>query len=225
MVVLGSLLMTIVSAGAAGADAPQAPPMLSPAAANAVATACPSASAYADALVAGATLEQATAGRTLFGQCAKNAASADEPALTVAVAAADLSAGLLSKQSVLIARAGAETNALRRNVLASDAQIRTWVVIPDTYDPRSRIAYFDDFDCAGDVGLDAAYINLAARSGTAWIREQRTARQATGCAAALPSASAFQSIGRTPFTSPPITRPTAAPDEQLQRPVPGIPPR
>jgi hypothetical protein len=226
LVVVASLLITGTPFGMAVAGVPLAPPLLSPSSAQMVATACPEAAKYADALVNGISLADANAAAPVLTRCAKTVASADEASVAFGLAAVELAQGVLASNPALIARAANATASLRRDVSATDAQIRTWVLIPDMFDPRSGKAYFDDFHCRGSVYLNAAYIYVAARSAQPWIREPRTPRAQTACAgkpvAGINSPYGTNiNIGGNPLAGPPQPqRPPAGIDEN----VPGRPP-
>lgn len=204
-VVLGSLLIAAFPAGMAVAGEAHAPPLLSPSSAQQVATACPDAAKYADALVNGISLADANAAAPVLTRCASIVASSDQKSISLALAAVELSQGLLAANPALIARAANATAALRQNVAATDAQIHTWVLVPDVFDARSGRAYFDDFQCIGSVDLNAAYVYVAARSAHPWIRDPRTPRTQTACAGNLRPGTGlqFSGIGPNPFVSPP----------------------
>jgi len=226
LVVLGSLLIAGIPAGMVSAREAHAPPLLSPSSAQHVIAACPDAAKYADALVGGISLSDANAAVPVLTRCASIAGSADEKSIALALAAVEFSQGLLESNQVLIRRAADATASLRQDVAATDAQIHTWVLVPDVYDPRSGKAYFDDFQCIGSVDLNAAYIYVAASSAHPWIRDPRTPRAQTACAKKPTLISnqnlQFGGIGGNPFQPPAPTRPQPAPDEQLHPTIGGV---
>jgi hypothetical protein len=225
---VASIAVFLPWSGAAVAGDAQAPPTLTPFAARYVASGCPEAKPYADALVRGITLAEAKAATPVLTRCAtavrlfelrwKNDSAA------FGLAAVQLSEGLLERDPALLKRAADATRRMRDFTPASDSQIRSWDVIPDTFYARYREAVvFDDPVCAGNLAVNAAYINLAARSGTAWIRTPRdvpAADKAGRCPInppPLPAVSGFP--GGVPYQNP--DRPPAPPE----RPAPNAPPR
>jgi hypothetical protein len=158
---------------AAGAAERQAPPTLTPLVARDVAYACPGTERYAEALVRGITEREAASAAPLFDACAAGAkrdyGDYRRHAASTAVGAAYLSLGLLRHDPALLRRAIDATAEQRRDVTtASDQDIRRWPVIPDEYDARR--------DCpSGTEAIDAAYINVAAHAGTAWVTAPRAA--------------------------------------------------
>jgi hypothetical protein len=170
--------MTAMTVAPALADEPHAPPMLTPSAAADIALACPEAKGAATALVAGVTLVQANAAVPLLARCA------DAPRLpnvrwknayaTVGLAAAELSRAILTHDTALFKRVADVTSMARAASPASDDQVRAWSVIPDVFDERTNQAVYATDSCGGDIIQNAAYLNLAARSGTAWIAAPRT---------------------------------------------------
>lgn len=226
LVVLGSMLFAGIPAGMASAGDAHAPPLLSPSSAQQVIAGCPAAAKYADALVSGISLADANAALPVLSRCKSIAASADEKSIALALAAVELSQGLLGSNPELIARAADATAPMRHDVAATDAQIHTWVLVPDMYDPRSGKAYFDDFQCIGSVDLNAAYVYVAASSAHPWIRDARTPRTQTACAAKHPLITnqnfRYDGIGGNPFQPPAPSRPQPAPDEQLHPTIGGV---
>ncbi len=227
---LAAFVIAVVSGGAARADELQAPPTLTPAVAGNAAAACPDAAPYARALVDGITLAQATAATPILMRCAtatrlfelqwKNSAAA------LALAAVELSRGLLEHDPALLKRAADGTHAWRSRVPQSDEQILTWDLVPDIYDNRLHAVTYVDGSCGANPYMNAAYIYVAARSGIAWLRTPRAIRNATPCNAVAARAASFGGggidIGASPFTVPIPTRPAPAPDEVLR---PNAPPR
>jgi len=220
---IGVLVAAAAANGTAlGAQpAVHAPPMLSPSSANSVARACRRAEPYADTLVVGATLAEATSAESILERCAKSASGDAAKAVALALGAADFSQGWLENDTTLMTRAAEATSALRAAVPASDEQIRGWAIVPDSYDRQSGHAYFNDFDCRGSVDVNAAYINLAARLGEAWIRQARTERKFTGCMPPPLGSPRYGDIGSnaTPYVDPSTVQ---TPDAVLTRP-PGPP--
>jgi hypothetical protein len=186
------IAVAIVAAplAAVAADS-QAPPTLTPIAARDVADACPATARYAQALVGGITRRDARAARPLFAACAA------EPRLpgylwktnaaNLALGAVDLSLGVLDRDDAAFRRAVAETADLRSRSLSTDAQVHAWTVIPDyllpnTHEPATlaylplppsnaqlqRPPFINGFEAE-----NAAYVNVAARTGTAWITAPR----------------------------------------------------
>ena len=211
MVVFGSLLIAATSSGTARADEAQAPPMLTPQTAADVAAACPEAQTFAHALVRGITLAQAAAATLPLSRCAgatrlpqfqwKNANAG------LALAAVELSQGVLTRDPANFKRAAAATRYMRDQSAATDSEIRGWDQLPDAFDllHRQEIVYSGDA-CAGDIYENAAYLNLAAQSGKAWIVTPRVIP--SGCIGG-PAAS----IARVPV--PPYAVPQPAAPDQL----------
>ena len=220
---IGVLVAAAAASGTAVAAQPavHAPPMLSPSSVNSIARACHRAEPYADTLVVGATLAEAMSAEPILERCAKSASGDAAKAVALGLAAADFSQGWLQNDTTLMARAAEATSALRDAVPASDEQIRRWVVVPDFYDRQSGHAYFDDFDCRGSVDVNAAYVNLAARLGQAWIRQARTERKFTSCLPPPLGNPRYGDIGSnaTPYVDPSTVQ---TPDAVLTRP-PGPP--
>jgi hypothetical protein len=200
--------------------------MLTPFAAGYVASGCPDAKPYADALVRGITLAEAKAATPVLTRCASAVRLFElqwkTDSAAFGLAAVQLSQGLLARDPALLKRAAEATRRMRDSTLASDAQIRSWDVIPDAFYARYREAVvFDDPLCSGNIAVNAAYINLAARSGTAWIRTPRD----------VPPA---DNAGRCPINPPPLSNisgfPGAAPPQPTdlpappEKPLPGLPP-
>jgi hypothetical protein len=173
--ILGAVVLSAVPLAALGAG-DHAPPTLTPLAARALSAACPGTSAYADALVRGAAAAEAAAAAPLFDSCAA-AAHRDfdrrrETAANVGVGAAYLSRGLLGHDAAMLRRAIDATASLRSGVPATDETIRQWPIIPDEYDVlRHQVVI--RLDCNAGVAPNAAYINVAARQGSAWIATPR----------------------------------------------------
>ena len=188
MVVIGSLLLATLPVVPALADEPQAPPMLTPSAAADIVLACPEVQSSINALVSGVTLAQATATIPLLARCAaaprlpsvrwKNAYA------TLGLAAAELSRAILTHDTALFKRVADVTSMARTASPASDDQVRAWNVIPDAFDDRTHQAVYATDSCGGDIVQNAAYLNVAARSGTAWIATPRTVPH--GCVAQVP---------------------------------------
>lgn len=178
MAVFGSLLIAAVPAGIAHAQDAQAPPMLTPEVAADVAVACPAAQTFANALVRGVTLAQASAALPVLTDCA-NAIRLPElrwknSVAAVGLAAAQLSAGILSHDSALLKSAAAATRYLREQSAASDTDVLAWDQIPDAFDVGSRRGVvFAGQSCSGEIFENAAYLNVAASSGRAWIAKPR----------------------------------------------------
>ncbi len=224
---LAAFVLFFAPAGVALAEDAQAPPTLTPLAAKQVATACPEAGKYADALVRCITLAEATAATPLLTKCAtatrlwelqwKNRDSA------IGLAAVQLSLGLMRHDPVMLKRAADAMHAVRNASDVSDADIRSWTIIPDFYDVRRHeIVASDSPSCSGDVSFNGAYIYLAAHTGTAWITTPREVPHAPAHCPAGTWSTAF-SFAPNPPPGNLQTRPAPAPDEVLSRPV--LPPR
>ncbi|HTD36128.1 MAG TPA: hypothetical protein VK669_01345 [Candidatus Limnocylindrales bacterium] len=174
---------------AAGAAEPQAPPTLTPIVAHDVGDACPGTARYAEALVRGIGRADAVAARPLFAACAAKTRLPGflwkTDAANVALGAVDLSLGVLDRDAAAMRRAAGETSDLRSRSVSTDEQVRGWTIIPDyafrnetrtfAYLPATpanaqlaRRPFTDDF-----AAENAAYINVAARTGTAWITTPR----------------------------------------------------
>jgi hypothetical protein len=189
---LGAAILAAAIPALAAASEPHAPPMLTPAVARDASDACPSTETYAAALVRGITRDEAAAAAPAFASCA----ALDRlpgfrwktTAATVALAAIDLSRGLMNHDPALLSRAADATAELRDQTAATDEQVRSWDFIPDQYDKVHQrpvmIEYLDLIPnnaatprasaLFGPWIADAAYINLAARTGDAWIQIPRT---------------------------------------------------
>jgi hypothetical protein len=103
---------------------------------------------------------------------------------------------------------------------ASDDQIRAWDVIPDFFDARTEQAIsFANDSCGGDIIQNAAYLNVAARSGTAWIATPRTVPHTCVAQVPQPAVSPVQvgnwftptvanqgDLSNAPIMAPPETR-------------------
>jgi hypothetical protein len=186
--IVAAAVLAASLAGSGTADEDEAPPMLTPDIAAAVSGLCPGTQRYAEALVRGITDDDAVAAEPLFASCsAKIRRGAVDRYATVALAAVHLSRGLLNHDAALLRRAEAETAGWRALSMATDAQIRTWDVIPDGYNWVTRVAYVSTVPCR-NWGVDtvADYINVAARTGGAWIHTPRTepvSSNTSGCPA------------------------------------------
>lgn len=117
------------------------------------------------------------------------------------------------------------TARLRSDLPASDEIIRRWPIIPDEYDVR-RHEVVIRIDCGSGVGANAAYINVAAHQGSAWVT---TPREPEPCM--MYSAARRFGVGggfatdRSPYTSPlgspdPGGRPNPAIEPPLGNPLP-----
>lgn len=226
-----SLAALLALSSAAFADDEQAPPVLTPFAAGYVARGCPDAKPYADALVRGITLAEAKVAAPVLARCAnairlfelqwKNTRGA------FGLAAVELSEGLLEHDPALLKRAADATRALRDASLTRDSEIRSWDKIPDWFYAQDRKAIvFDNPLCLGDIAVNAAYMNLVARSGTAWIRTPRV----------IPPPDKAPRCPVSPVNPPPLLPqayglpagiPSPPTDLPLppERPAPGLPPR
>jgi hypothetical protein len=179
---LGAIALAAGSAVSVQASDAQAPPMLTPLVARDVTAACPGTKVYADALIRGATDEEAAAASTLFDACAASLHRRHpwrEPAANVAVGAAYLSRGLLEHDPAMLQHAIDATAVLRSSVSWTDETVRRWPIIPDQFDAPRREAVIR-IDCPAGMWIaDAVYINIAAHQGSAWIaapRETETCR-------------------------------------------------
>lgn len=187
-----TVLAAIASPALAGSPEAMAPPMLSPIVARDVADACPGTRGYADALVRGITNREAVAAEPVFAACAAPLRFSGfrwkTDAATVALAAVRLSRGLLNHDAELLRRAASGSSELRARTGATDAQIRAWPVIPDYFAwANSELVAYDYLPLIANnanrerepfvnspIVQDAAYINVAARTGEAWILTPRT---------------------------------------------------
>jgi hypothetical protein len=227
MSILSAAVLAAATPVLAAASEPQAPPMLTPAVARDASDACPGTGKYAAALVRGITLVDAGAAERAFAACAQidrlPGFRWKTTAATVALAAVDLSRGLLDRDATLISRAADATAELRHQSAATDEQVRAWTVIPDEFDmarggpialaylpliannastPRSSYLF-------GPWIEDAAYINVAARTGSAWIATPRTFTSSSyDVAPAIPTASPVRrSIRPNPAMEPAVGEP------------------
>ncbi len=224
LVAVAVLLAVIGSPGTVYARSVQAPPTLTPFVARDVAATCPGSERYVDALVRGITLAEADAAAPVLNRCATMIRLFEEQwknsVAEVALAAVDLSRGLLRHDPSLLKRAADATRALRASTAASDGQIRSWDVIPDRFDARDGEPVLYDPSiprCSSPPITNAAYIYLAAQSTTAWIQTPRPVLPVTGAiqpCRELPIESNAQprnAFGPTPPTPqpdpPPVTRP------------------
>jgi hypothetical protein len=210
-IALATLFSMLGTIAPALADDPHAPPMLTPSAAADIALACPEAKGSADALVLGITLAQANAALPLLMHCATEVRFAElrwkNMYAAVGVAAVQLSQATLTNDSALFRHVADLTNGTRAVSPASDAVIRSWTAIPDAYDASKQLASDYSDRCGGNLVSNVAYLNVAARTGSAWISSPR-AVPAT-CPAYVPFATAGP-IGNGFVLFP---RPASAPDE------------
>jgi hypothetical protein len=188
MSMLGATAMMLATTPLAQAAGGAAPPTLTPLVARDVAAACPGTAAYASALTSGIDESTAAAAAPVFDACAAGARRDvlvwRQNASSVAVGAVYLSLGLLRHDAAMLKRAVDATASLRSDVGADDQTIQAWSVIPDTYDSVHRRAIVRT-DCAlGTWAADAAYINVAAHTGTAWITAPRDAQPCSSPAVA-----------------------------------------
>jgi hypothetical protein len=169
-----------------------APPVLTPAVARDVSAACPGTESYAAALIRGITREEAAVAAPAFAACAAKERLPGfrwkTTAAMVALAAVDLSRGVLDQNPAAFRRAADATADLRRQSSATDDDVRSWTVIPDSFDRiHGRIVALDYVEVvvgnaetsrrsalAGPWIENATYINVAARAGTTWIDTPRT---------------------------------------------------
>jgi hypothetical protein len=187
LVAVAVLTAAFGSPGTVYAHSLQAPPTLTPFVARDVAATCPGSERYVDALVHGITLAEADAAAPILNRCATAIRLFDAQwknrVAEVALAAVDLSRGLLRQDPSLLKRAADATRALRASSAASDGQIRSWDVIPDGFDAGTgeEIVYDPSIPrCSSPPIANAAYIYLAARSTSAWIQTPRPVLRVTG---------------------------------------------
>ncbi len=189
--VLTAVVLAAGTPAAFAAADPAAPPMLTPSMARTVASACPQAAVYADELVRGITRAEAKAATPLLTSCAREIRlfihQWKNDAANIALAAVELSRGLLDRDPALLRAAADATRDLRRASRASDDQVREWTIIPDYFDvARNELVVEPHPACGISPVANATYINVAARTGAAWItiprrdaiaqRDQRPAR-------------------------------------------------
>ena len=182
-------LTASLSAPAFAAPDPQpSVPMLTPMTARDVAEACPGTARFALALVRGASLVEATEARPAFAACAAQPRLAGyewkTEAANLALGGCELTIGIATGDVAALRRAAAVTADLRSSSLATDDQIREWTIIPDAFNSVSRKPVFNGYVTyrVGDsliprrpfttdqtMVTNAAYVNVAARRGEAWI--------------------------------------------------------
>jgi hypothetical protein len=174
--VLSAVVLAAATPAVAFAGDAQSPPVLTPAIANSVSAACPGTAKYADALVRGITSDEAAAAEPKFAACAKQIRLYENQwkndAADVALGAVELARGLLNHDPELLQRAVDATAALRAVARGSDADVRAWPTIPDFVDGHTG-DYVVDGCGSGSAALNAAYINVAARTGVAWVLTPR----------------------------------------------------
>jgi predicted metal-binding protein len=157
--------------------------VLTPLIARQLAVACPGTARFAEALAMGSDAVQAAAGAQLFENCAGNGrrerAEARRIIASAAAGAAHLALGVLRNDAAELQRSIDATAELRADVPLSDDQIRRWSAIPDAIDMERRKLLVANGCAVGDPAVTAAYVNVAARQGTAWISAARPLL--TGC--------------------------------------------
>jgi hypothetical protein len=182
-----SLAVSAVAATAspARAEDPHAPPVLTPPLARQLVVACPGTARYADALARGSGEADAAAAASQFENCAGAARRARTEArrqiASTAAGAAYLTLGLLRHDAAMLQRAVDATAELRALLPLSDDQVRRWTAIPDAVDLKRRKLLIATECAIGDPTLAAAYVNVAARDGSAWIAVARPSPE--GCPA------------------------------------------
>jgi hypothetical protein len=189
---LTAVLLAAGTPGAVAAAEPAAPPMLTPSLARTVASACPNAAVYTDKLIGGITRAEAKAATPILTRCAREIRlfvyQWKNDAASIALAAVDLSRGVLDHDPVLLRAAADATRDLRRASRATDIQVREWTIIPDYFDvARNELAVEPQPACGVSAVANATYINVAARTGNAWITIPREAlaqgdHRSPGCA-------------------------------------------
>jgi hypothetical protein len=221
-----SLAVSAVAATAssAWAEEPHAPPVLTPPLARQLVVACPGTTRFADALARGSGEADAALAAPAFENCAGAARRArTEPRRQIASTAAGaayLTLGLLRHDAAMLQRAVDATIELRKMLPLSDDQVRSWSAIPDAVDLTRRKLLIANHCGIGDPTLAAAYINVAARDGSAWIAVARPSSE--GCPPI--AATAYDGPEKpVPFTVPRGTgtgRPNPAymPDEAPRTP-------
>lgn len=203
----------------APAEEPHAPPVLTPALVRQLGSACPGAAPYADALARGSDEADAAAAAQLFENCAgdgrRQHAEARRFIASAAAGGAYLALGLLRHDPAMLRRSIDATDEMRRAVPVSDEQIRRWSTIPDAIDMEHHKLLIVTTCGIGDPSVAAAYINVAAHDGAAWITAARA--PLTGCPAL--AANAYD----PPDKAHPLTLPrgtdTKRPDPAIDRDV------
>jgi hypothetical protein len=185
------LLLVLIGASAQAPQPGDAPiPTLTPVAARDVADACPNTASFASALVRGASAGEAASARAAFAACASQTRLPGfewkTEAASLALGAADLTLGIRNNDAAALRRAADETSGLRSLSVARDDEVRTWTTIPDFLDPHTRLpaslGYVPivpgeslesrpPYRRDASIVTAAAYVNLAARLGIAWIHE------------------------------------------------------
>ncbi|MEA2787533.1 MAG: hypothetical protein QOF71_3637 [Candidatus Eremiobacteraeota bacterium] len=176
--ILTAVVLAAATPGVAPAADPAAPPMLTPSLARTVASACPAARPYADELVRGITRAQAAAATPILTKCAREVRlfvyQWKNDVANIALAATELSRGLLDRDPTLLRAAAYATRDLRGASRASDDQVRAWTIIPDYFDvARNELVFETQASCDVSAVANATYINVAARTGVAWITVPR----------------------------------------------------
>jgi hypothetical protein len=212
---LGALLLgAIPCAAIAGSE--YAPPTLTPLVALAANAACPGAERYTIGLTRGISEPAAAAATRFFLACQaatrRDTVSWKNEVASVALGAADLSRGLLDHDPSALKQAVDATAELRARTAATDDTIRGWVTIPDEFDAFKRVGVIRTDCYAGTWVTDAAYINVAAHAGKAWISEPR---EPIAC-----SSDAFSAVRWSPFDGTGTSRGSASGPES----GPGGPP-
>ena len=174
-----SLALSAVAATAssAWAEEPHAPPVLTPPLARQLVVACPGTARFADALARGSGEADAVVAASAFENCAGMARRARTDArrqiASTAAGAAYLTLGVLRHDAAMFQRAADATAELRNLLPLSDDQVRRWTAIPDAVDLTHRKLLIATACGIGDPTLAAAYINVAAHDGSAWIAVAR----------------------------------------------------
>jgi hypothetical protein len=201
---LGCILTAVVLAAGtpavAGAADPAAPPMLTPSVARTVASACPQAAVYAGELVRGITRADAKAATPILTRCAREVRLFENQwkndAANIALAAVELSRGLLDNDRTLLRAAADATRDLRGDSAARDGQVREWTLIPDYFDvARNELVVAPPSSCGVSAVANATYINVAARAGAAWITTPRDESLAQGDRRSVGCVFASRTIG------------------------------
>jgi hypothetical protein len=163
------------------------------------------------------TLAQANASLPVLTRCATeprfSALRWKNMYAAVGMAAVQLSQAILTNDPALLKQVAELTSGARAVIPASDAAIRSWSDIPDAFDPVKHVASAYSDRCGGHLVANVAYLNVVARSGSAWIATPRTVP--ANCLAYVPygAVGPYGTYGSAGSGFVVFARPASAPDE------------